>query len=60
MHPCLVEWEVLPDDMRELDRKTVRELPAVVARVGFRVARLGGGVRKSSGRMGKMGEDSHS
>lgn len=38
-HPCLVPWDRLPEDMKELDRNTARELPAFLARVGFRVVR---------------------
>jgi hypothetical protein len=54
-HPCLVEWEALPDEIRELDRKTVRGLPSFLARVGFRVARLGDGAREGGG-LGKSEE----
>ena len=42
-HPYLVDWQVLPDEVKELNRKTVQGLSLVLDRVGFRIARLGGG-----------------
>jgi hypothetical protein len=38
--PYLVPWEELPEDVRELDRVTVRALPRQVARAGFGIVRL--------------------
>jgi hypothetical protein len=38
-HPALVPWEDLGEDMRELDRRTVRALPAFLARAGLHVFR---------------------
>ena len=38
--PYLVDWEQLPDDIRERDRETVRGLPDLVGRAGFRIVRL--------------------
>jgi hypothetical protein len=38
--PYLVDWEALPEDVRELDRETVRNIPALMARAGFAIERL--------------------
>ncbi|MFQ5642413.1 MAG: RyR domain-containing protein [Thiogranum sp.] len=35
--PWLVDWAELPEEIREYDRNTVRELPAFLARAGFEV-----------------------
>jgi voltage-gated potassium channel Kch len=40
--PYLVEWDRLAEDVRELDRNTVRELPRFLARAGFQLYRLNG------------------
>ncbi|NIN71504.1 MAG: hypothetical protein GTO46_06155 [Gemmatimonadetes bacterium] len=37
--PHLVSWAELPDDVREWDRQTVREIPEFLARVGLTVRR---------------------
>ena len=37
--PHLVEWEVLPEDVREFDRNTVRALSAFLARAGYQIYR---------------------
>ncbi len=38
--PYLVDWELLPDTVKEFDRNTVRNMPAFLARVGLCVYRL--------------------
>ncbi|MGD2215748.1 MAG: RyR domain-containing protein [Gemmatimonadales bacterium] len=35
--PYLVSWAELPDDIREYDRQTVREIPEFLARIGLAV-----------------------
>ncbi len=40
-HPLLVPWEVLDETEREKDRVTVKNLPWLVERAGFRVRKLG-------------------
>jgi hypothetical protein len=37
--PYLVSWEVLPEDIREYDRNTVRNLPSFLAQAGFQIYR---------------------
>jgi TrkA-N domain/RyR domain len=39
-HPSLVPWGDLPEDVKEIDRGTVRRLPEFLAGVGFSVIRL--------------------
>jgi hypothetical protein len=39
-HPCLVPYEELPADERDKNCHAVRQLPDLLARVGFRVLRL--------------------
>ena len=39
-HPCLVPYDQLPPDDQEKDRHAVRQIPAMLAAVGFRVHRL--------------------
>lgn len=39
-HPDLVPWDRLNEQTRELDRQTVAQIPAFLARVGFGVYRL--------------------
>jgi Trk K+ transport system NAD-binding subunit len=41
LHPNLVPWEQLSDADKEKDRETVRNIPPLLARVGFRIARSG-------------------
>ena len=38
--PYLVPWEELTEDIKELDRNTVRDLPGLLARIGFQIYRL--------------------
>lgn len=38
--PYLVPWEELTEDIKELDRNTVRDLPGLLARAGFQIYRL--------------------
>ena len=39
LHPLLVEWDELSEDDRDRDRDPVREIPAMLARAGFRIVR---------------------
>ena len=39
LHPLLVTWEELSEDDRDRDRDPVREIPAMLARAGFRIVR---------------------
>ena len=41
-HPLLVPWEALDETEREKDRVTVKNLPWLVEKAGFRVRKLGG------------------
>lgn len=41
--PYIVDWDKLPDDIKEYDRNIVRNLPTFLAHEGFRVYRLNGG-----------------
>jgi voltage-gated potassium channel Kch len=47
-HPANVPWEVLSEEMREIDRNFVRRMPALLASVGFQVNRIEGGDTESS------------
>jgi hypothetical protein len=37
--PYLIEWEKLPDDVKEFDRVAVRAIPALLADAGFQIYR---------------------
>lgn len=39
-HPCLVPYAQLPPDEQDKDRSAVRQIPATLAKAGFRVHRL--------------------
>lgn len=39
LHPLLVGWDELDEDDKDRDRDPVREIPAMLARAGFRVVR---------------------
>jgi hypothetical protein len=39
--PYLVSWEEIDEPTRELDRQAVRHLPALLAKIGFRIQRQG-------------------
>lgn len=39
-HPCLVPYAQIPSDEQDKDRSAVRQIPATLAKVGFRVHRL--------------------
>ena len=41
LHPLLVPWESLNEEERDKDRATVKNLPMLVEKAGFRVRRLG-------------------
>lgn len=40
-HPDLVDWDQLSDEARDKDRDTIRELPDILQRAGFRILRIG-------------------
>jgi len=40
-HPCLVPYDQLPPDEQDKDRNAVRQIPAMLSKVGFRLHRLG-------------------
>jgi TrkA-N domain/RyR domain len=37
--PYLISWDNLPESIKEIDRKTVRNLPTFLAKVGFEIVR---------------------
>ena len=39
IHPCLVTWDKLPDDIRKWDRNAVANWPKLLAGAGLRVTR---------------------
>lgn len=39
IHNCLVNWEKLPDDIREYDRTSILAFPAILAQAGLEVFR---------------------
>ncbi len=43
LSPYLVPWEELGDDVRDLDRDTVRLIPSILATAGFAIVPLPGG-----------------
>lgn len=47
-HPALVPWEELSEPVKDLDRDTVRALPAFLAEVGYSIVRQEGGAATSS------------
>ncbi len=40
LHPCLVGWAALPENIRDKDRETVRLIPAFLAKAGLEIRRL--------------------
>jgi hypothetical protein len=38
--PYLIPWDQLPEDIKEYDRNTVRELPGFLAKAGFQIYRV--------------------
>jgi hypothetical protein len=38
--PYLVSWEELPDNIREYDRETVRQIPHLLSLIGYRIERV--------------------
>lgn len=42
MSPHLITWEGLSEEIKEYDRNTVREMPAYLARAGYRIFRMKG------------------
>jgi hypothetical protein len=47
--PWLIPWEDMPDEQRDYDRNTVRNLPRFLAQAGLRLVRLGEPVSVLSG-----------
>jgi hypothetical protein len=43
LHPSLVPWDELPEAEREIDRVLVREIPDLLASVGYAISRAVGG-----------------
>jgi hypothetical protein len=41
-HPALLPWDELPEADQEIDRQAMRDLPALLASVGFEIDRLPG------------------
>jgi len=39
-HPDLVPWESLPQEQKDKDIRTIKAIPGILARVGFRAVRL--------------------
>jgi hypothetical protein len=39
-HPCLVPWEELPEAEKDKDRQAVRQIPGLLARMGFEISKL--------------------
>jgi hypothetical protein len=39
-HPSMVDWQNLPENEKEKDRDTVRELPSILGEAGFQILRL--------------------
>jgi len=44
-HPLLIPWEELSEPEREKDRDTIRHLPRLIEKTGFRVRRIAAGER---------------
>jgi hypothetical protein len=42
-HPALLPWQELPEEEREKNRRSVREIPAFLARSGFSVCQVASG-----------------
>lgn len=40
LHPALLTWDDLSEDMRERNQDAIRELPAILADAGFRIVRV--------------------
>jgi hypothetical protein len=40
LHPSLIGWKTLPDEIKEWDRSAVRKWPQMMADAGFRVSRV--------------------
>jgi hypothetical protein len=39
IHNCLVSWKLLPDDIREYDRNSIRVFPDILAKAGLEIIR---------------------
>jgi hypothetical protein len=51
--PVLLEWEELPEDIKQYNRDTVRSLPVFLARAGFQIFRTGAAPAKKAKKRGK-------
>jgi hypothetical protein len=40
LHNCLVLWEQLPDELKKIDRNTMKSIPRILDRAGFEIYRL--------------------
>jgi hypothetical protein len=40
IHPCIVPWTELPDDIKPFDRNAVKLFPAILAKAGLEIYRL--------------------
>lgn len=39
-HPCLVQWTDLPNEEKDKDRNTVKQIPRYLAKAGFQIYRM--------------------
>jgi hypothetical protein len=40
LHQCLVEWDKLPEEEKDKDRVLIREIPRIIAKAGYTIAKL--------------------
>ncbi len=40
IHPCIVPWSELPEDVKPSDRNAIRMFPAILAKAGYEIRRL--------------------
>jgi hypothetical protein len=40
IHNCIIPWEQLPEELKAVDRGTMRAIPEILGNVGFEVYRL--------------------
>ncbi len=48
-NPYMVDWDELPEDVKEVDRNFVRVLPSILAKAGLQVYRTGGKLAPQTG-----------
>jgi hypothetical protein len=46
--PYIIPWSALPEEMREVDREVVRDIPHLLAEVGIEIVRMPANKRKPS------------